>query len=422
MNYNDAWKKLFADLHIAARLDADGRFDLAAEKIKTLTGKEPRNMSKWDTRDARPDVLQKAGVTILPTSRHGYTLVRGDGYCALPLAGPARYHSPAKLQPYTTLPWQEELTRESAAIDVAAISLMLQKFTGDHELALTIRGRSGTPAFAFRFRGQDRVHRLAIDRAQVEVDAGFEGDKIWLLEAKLGEPADFLVRQLYYPWRLWREITEKEVVPVFLSYVNKTFGLFRYSFDDPEDYHSVQLREHGWFTLDEPSAVRPLGELFAETGPVQRPPGPIPFPQADTLGTVITTVELFAHEAARTTDIAMAMNFDDRQGIYYAAAARWLGFVEGVRRLRVTREGERFVRASRWERFELVFRAVAATPVFREAIRAKLEGHPLTEGEITEMIERPGYATKTTAKRRSKTVASWLEWLWREHANLAASG
>ncbi len=419
MTNNEAWKRLFAELHILDRLAADGRFDLEAGQIKTLTGKEPRNMSKWDTRDSRPDVLKKADVTILPTSRHGYTLVRGDGYCSIPTPGPAQYHSPAKLQPYTTLPWKDELTKESAAIDVAAISLMLQKFTGDHELALTIRGRSGTPAFAFRFHGKDRLHQLAIDRAQVEVDAGFEGDKIWLLEAKLGEPADFLVRQLYYPWRLWRDLTEKEVVPVFLCYVNKTFGLFRYAFEAVEDYHSVQLREHGWFTLDEPSRVRPLAELFGQTRPDRRRPGEVPFPQADTLGTVITTVELFAHEAARTTDIAAAMNFDDRQGIYYSAAARWLGFVD--RWLHVTPEGERFVRASRWQRFELVFCAVAGTPIFREAIQARLDDRSLNEDEVTERIERAGYATKTTARRRSKTVASWLDWLWREHVNLQAT-
>lgn len=417
MTNNEAWRYLFAALGIDEQLAANGRFDLSADRIKELTGKEPRTMSKWDTRDSRPEVLKRAEVTILPTSRHGYILLRGDGYCTLPPTGPARYHSPRELAPYTTLPWREELTKESAAIDVAAISHLLHNFTGDRALALTIRGRSGTPAFAFNFEGSSgRTHQLLIDRAQVEVDAGFEGDSIWLVEAKLGEPADFLIRQLYYPWRQWRELSGKEVVPLFLSYVNRTFGLFRYAFADPGHYHSIQLREHGWFTLDYPSEVRPLDELFDGTRPVTRPAGEIPFPQADTLGTVITTVELFAHDASRTVDIAQTMGFDDRQGAYYAAAARWLGFVD--RQLRVTEEGMRFVRATRWQRFAILFKALAATPVFHRAVRAKLEGRPLDEDSVTVLIETGGYATKTTARRRSKTVESWLEWLWREHANL----
>ena len=88
---------------------------------------------------------------------------------------------------------------------------MLQKFTQDDDITLTIRGRSGTSKFDFDFHGGERVHRIEVDRAQIEVDAGFEGKNVWLVEAKIGEPEDFLVRQLYYPWRVWRELTTKPV-------------------------------------------------------------------------------------------------------------------------------------------------------------------------------------------------------------------
>src|SRR5665213_1301881 len=57
---------------------------------------------------------------------------------------------------------------------------MLKKFTGEKDLALTIRGCSGTSAFSFDFQGAGQVHRIAVDRAQIEVDAGFEGESVWL--------------------------------------------------------------------------------------------------------------------------------------------------------------------------------------------------------------------------------------------------
>jgi hypothetical protein len=38
--------------------------------------------------------------------------------------------------------------------------------------------------------------------------------------------------------------------------------------------------------------------------------------------------------------------------------------------------------------------------------------------EIVELILAKGYANKTTAGRRAQTVVAWLDWLWREHANL----
>ncbi len=418
MNMNQAWEVLFVKLDIRSRLGVSGRFDLTAEQIKKHTGKEPRNMSKWDTREGRPEVLRRAAVTILPTSRQGYALIKGDGYLNLPLTEPAIHHSPQKLEPFTTLPWRDDLTKESVAIDVAAISSMLKKFTGEEDLALTIRGRSGTSAFDFDFQGAGRVHHIAVDRAQIEVDAGFEGDNVWLIEAKIGEPEDFLVRQLFYPWRLWQTLTRKPVVPLFLTYTNKTFGLFRYVFGNAENYHSIALAEKRWFTLDAPESVASLENLFESSRPATPGIG-IPFPQADTLGTVIAAVELCAGVENTALEISAALSFDVRQGSYYTAAVEWLGFIarSGARR-QLTARGKAFVAASRWQRFQILFQAVAATPVFRECIRRNLERRPADAMEIAGMIFAKGYANRTTAGRRAQTVIAWLDWLWREHANL----
>lgn len=416
MNMNQAWGKLFDELDIRTHLDATGRFNLTAEQIKRHTGKEPRNMSKWDSREARPEVLRQMGVTILPTSRQGYALLKGDGYLSLPPAQPAVHHPPQKLEPFTTLPWRDELTKESVAIDVAAISSMLNKFTGEKNFALTIRGRSGTSEFSFDFQGADKVHRLTVDRAQIEVDAGFEGDSVWLIEAKIGEPEDFLVRQLFYPWRMWQEQISKPVVPLFLNYSNKTFGMFRYGFGSAENYHSITLLEKRWFTLDAPEDVASLENLFESSRPVMRTK---PFPQADTLGTVIVAVELFASEITNAADLAVRLDFDGRQGQYYTAAARWLDFIErGTGKVKLSSSGKKFVAASRWARFQIMFQAVAATPVFRECIRRNLEQKPMLDREIAELILAQGYATKSTAHRRAQTVIAWLAWLWCEHANL----
>ena len=269
---------------------------------------------------------------------------------SLPLSEPAIHHPPQKLEPFTTLPWREELTKESLASDIAATSSMLRKFTGEKDFALTIRGRSGTSEFGFDFQGVSKVHRITVNRAQIEVDAGFEGENVWLIEAKIGEPQDFMVRQLFYPWRLWSSLTRKPVVPLFLNYTNKTFGLFRYGFGSAENYHSITLLEKRWFTLDEPEGVASPGELFESAKPVKSSVG-IPFPQADTLGTVIAAVELCGGPENTAQEISTALDFDVRQGSYYTAAAEWLGLVtrHGAQR-ELTAQGKGFVAANRWQR------------------------------------------------------------------------
>ena len=229
------------------------------------------------------------------------------------------------------------------------------------------------------------------------------------------------MRQLFYPWRLWQTLTRKPVVPLFLTYTNKTFGLFRYHFGSAENYHSITLAEKRWFTFDAPEGIASLENLFESSKPATPEKG-IPFPQADTLGTVIAAVELCAGAENTALEISTALNFDVRQGSYYTAAAEWLGFIvrNGAQRELTTR-GRAFVSASRWQRFEILFQAVAATPVFRDCIRQNLERKPATATEIAEMIFAKGYVNKTTAGRRAKTVVAWLDWLWREHTNLTAT-
>jgi hypothetical protein len=416
--YNQAWKKIFDELSVREKILSSGLVHLTAKQIKTIGHQEPRNMAKWDSRGARPKIMQELGITILPTSRSGYVLIKGDGYKEIPPAEAPSHHPPSKLEPFTTLSWREELTKESVAIDVTAISSMLKKFTGETDLALTIRGRSGTSKFGFDFQGAVKIHRIAVDRAQIEVDAGFEGDSVWLIEAKIGEPEDFLVRQLYYPWREWSTLTRKPVVPLFLNYSNKTFGLFRYGFASAENYHSITLLEKRWFTLDTPEGVDSLENLFDSSKPVMPPK---PFSQADTLGTVIAAVELFAGEITTAAGLAERLGFDERQGQYYTTASLWLGLIERAGgKINLSARGNEFVHASRWARFKILFKSVAATPVFRECIRRNLEQKPMPDREIAELILAKGYATKSTAHRRAQTVIAWLDWLRREYANLQA--
>lgn len=418
MSYNQAWKLLFEKLQIQKRLDEAGEFALTAKQINSLTGVQARNMTKWDSRDARPEVLRNSNVTILSTSRSSYVLLKGDGYFDLPNIEPSVYHSPKKLEPYTTLPWRDKLTKESLAIDIASVSSMLETFTQEDSLALTIRGRGGSSVFDFNFKGLLKQHRVSVDRSQIEVDSGYEGDKVWLLEAKIGEPEDFLVRQLYYPWRLWKTLTKKEVVPVFLTYSNRSFGFFKYRFENEDDYQSIMLIERRWFTFDAPQAMPSLAELFEQTRAAV-PPTKV-FPQADTLPTIITSVELFAGEINSATDLAEHWNFDDRQGQYYTTAILWLGLIERDHgKISVTQLGLEFVRADRARRFKILFQAVAATPVFREFIRRKLDGKTFNLEEIVEEILVKDYADGSTPRRRAQTVIAWLNWLWREHANLA---
>ena len=52
---------------------------------------------------------------------------------------------------------------------------------------------------------------------------------------------EFHVRQLYFPYRLWRNKVTKPVRLIFSIYSNMIFRLFEYRFVEINDYSSIEL-------------------------------------------------------------------------------------------------------------------------------------------------------------------------------------
>lgn len=66
---------------------------------------------------------------------------------------------------------------------------------------------------------------INVENSQIEIDAAFEGIRsLAFMEAKRDLSDNFLIRQLYYPFRTWqRKMGDKPVRPVFLIYSNSIF-------------------------------------------------------------------------------------------------------------------------------------------------------------------------------------------------------
>ena len=103
---------------------------------------------------------------------------------------------------------------EMQHLDFAYANSLVRTFMEDPSLVLTIRGRKYTPEFSFVTNGIT----LTVNSVQTEVDAGYEGvNSIVLIEAKNSNTANTIIRQLYYPFRQWRENTGKTVYPMFFE-------------------------------------------------------------------------------------------------------------------------------------------------------------------------------------------------------------
>jgi hypothetical protein len=407
----DGWDKLFAELDLEAQLEELGVARLSAEQIKQVARREPRLMTKFDTRESRPARL--ANLTVLPVSNGNYALLQGDGYGDVPDATVVKqWTRRTGPRPLLTLPWQLGPSSESQALDMAAATGLLEDFLGESGLRLTVRGRLRAPRFDFKFLGKRSQLSLVADGVQVEVDSGFEGEAVHLIEAKLGTRSNFHIRQLYYPMRMWNLLVpSKRVTTMFLSWSNRRFSLRSFLFEPIAEYHALVPSAAIDYVLDEPQAIPTLSEVLDSTKLEPLPPG-LPFPQADDLRRVIDVVDAAAAGCNSRTRIAARYGFDERQSDYYANAAAFLELlVRGHAGFALSPIGHAFVNAELSERHRLLLRQMAKKPVLREGMTSVAGSARLpSRAEVAELIRRHTGLTGATPLRRATTVLSWLRW------------
>lgn len=404
-----AWRAIFEERQLLSDLERHGYGTVTADEIKRIGQREPRLMTKFDTRESRPDTIKKAACTVLPISNGTYVLVRGDGYLDLP-ERPTPERIPTKaLDHLQTL--QLFCESEAQVLEVAHTCGLLERFLRE-KVERTTQGRNRA-SFSFRFIG-DAEHRFDVDGVQVEVDACFEADRVYVFEAKIGARDNFHVRQLYYPLRMWRSRgVTKPIVPIFVTYSDHVFTFFEFCLQDEGLYNSVRLVTAASYMLDDGREPRTLAVLIGEAKAAPREPT-APFPQAVDVRKVIDVVDAVAIGIASKPDLTALYGFAPRQASYYGDAGRYLGMLE-LRRgsYRLTRAGEVFSKLSSGARVEAIAAAMLSSPVFRgaatEIVRGSALGHQPSTVEL--IAKHRAELSGTTPERRAQTVQRWLTWL-----------
>ena len=223
---------------------------VACQNFTRPSEKEARILCKQDTRESRPQAFVERGLFVLPVRNKFYAIVKGEGYVDIPpIESPLReYRSDFPFELETTHVGNSEMQH----LDRAYAQSLIRHFAGDDSLVLTIRGRKYTDAFEF----QTGEFLISTDKVQTEVDAGYEGaEQVVLVEAKGGSADNNIIRQLYYPYRQWRQHTTKPVSTLFFQRIraNRTqddeYHIWHFGFDDPLDYNSIRLLNSARYTI-----------------------------------------------------------------------------------------------------------------------------------------------------------------------------
>lgn len=416
---SEAWERYFsAHPEVEEAIALNGFCEVTAESIKEF--REPRLMTKHDSKDGVPKPLMKRGINVLSASRSSYYL--GDFNVF------ERFPDTFDLKPvYCELPVYETLdieyiSSESNAINALIVSGILDRFLDEYDTVETFNGRMGTGEFTFDInRRNGDSSQIRVNNAQLEIDGGFENDNsVIIMEAKNVIHEDFNVRQLYYPFRKYKKLVKKPIRLVFSQYTNLTYNLFEYEFANPYDFSSIHLLRKAAYTFeDDRITTDNLWTVWKRAKIIQEDPN-IPFPQADRIDRILSLIEYLSGkpDGAKTFEIALFMGTVERQAAYYPSAGRYLGVFEkpknGITTL-TDRAKKMLGKKSRSERLLCFAGFIFEHEVFHELYRMMLElGEVPSKAIIMAVMTKfqvLGGSTESMLRRRAGTVSSWLAWL-----------
>jgi len=426
-----AWGSAFHDLNIPSRVATDGFVDVSADDIRVY--REPRLMAKFDTDRSLPKPFQDHGFAILPISRGNYRIGAFRLYEKIPKVSwtnrstLTRLELPGHLHSFDS----SILKSETVAINAAYACKALHRFLNEDELLPTLGGRLGTGTFNFKVSTKSgHIVDIPVKNAQMEIDGCYEGLKtISIIEAKSKFSQDFLIRQLYFPYRfaITREFIDKPVRTVFQIFSNNTFFFFEYAFLDQNNYNSLQLVKQAQYRLqDRLLTISDIADLLEEDIEAQANLAPdkykaASFPQADSFERLVSLCEFIDEAGTRkSSEITDYFRFTVRQTDYYTSALRFLHLGKRVRHdgkstYTLTDETIKALKSGFADRQLYFAKKILNHPIFREAFSTFLDcGHyPEKEYAVSLMRKHDVDVTQgsSTEGRRAQTIMAWIKWL-----------
>lgn len=413
-----AWEKIFQKDNILNIIEKQGIVEIASERLNQE--RESRLMAKFDRRVNLPQIFREHSLSILPISRNKYAIGHFETYCNV------TYNNQVQVEAIDFIPEIESIDYTNLYSEMAALNCAFN--TGiidrlfDEEMLYTVSGRMSSERFKFKILNikTHSYYDLYIKNSQCEIDAGFEGaTKFLIIEAKLGKVEDFMIRQLYYPYRLWSSKISKPVIPILMTYSNDIFSFFIYNFDNDLDYNSIRLLEQKNYSIEFQDISRDDFErLWHHITIVPEPAAP--FPQANNFERVIDLLSLLVENSLSKEEITENYQFDIRQTHYYTDAARYLGLIEksseksnGESVFNLTNSGCSILKSGHKAKTLKFIQKILEHQVFYQVFKETLRsGEVSSIREIQRIMAACNLRIKNkTISRRAGTVRSWVQWI-----------
>lgn len=427
-----AWSVLFEKFNILERVERYGRYVIKAADIGDV--REARLMTKFDHEYQLPKIFRDNRLSILPISRGEYVISRACIFKKFEKGGGGsikELHLPRFIDSISP----SDITSESVALNSAYAAGIINDFLEENITYPTLNGRMGTGEFEFYVKTEtEHFEMIKVDRAQIEIDACFEGEMcMCIVEAKNSINDDFIVRQLYYPFRTWEKRIKKIIRPIFFTYSNGIYHLREYEFENIDCYNSIKFVREQKYRIKLPDEELILNmELIEElirNVPEVEESLQFPFPQADKFERVINLCEIIYRNNFEYSKKQLSGNygftsqdsFDPRQVDYYTNAAMYLGLIvkriiDGNIYYCLSELGLNIFSTNDYARRQkMLIECIISHACFRKVLLLYLSsGACPLKSEVVEIMKTCNLnkvCANSTYERRASTVISWVAWI-----------
>lgn len=413
-----AWNELFKKYDILNNIDKKSVFNITASQIKEFY--EPRLVTKYDWSSSLPELFKKYKLAILPTTRGTYSIGHFKAYKELRVEN-------INPTPMTLPDWVKtwdnfEITSEAVALNVAKASGMIDTVMGSQEgfpAIDTITGRLKSGDLNYQIQLQNNAMcTFNVENAQVEIDAGFENtDRLGIVEAKTHIPSDFMIRQLYYPYRVYNNLgTGKSIIPLYFTYADGIFNFFQYKFEDLNNYSSIKKVKQFSFILDKTLDLNMnVAKQISAQSPMNPEPTDFPYPQANTFQMVLDTMKYLAKPKTKE-DLAELLSFDVRQSDYYANCIRFLGLADRIGgKYQLNKLGKHVNSLPNSNRRnELIIKQILSHITFKLVFDSYLKNGGEADNDYIDSVLKKYVSSisGSTIPRRRSTVKQWVSWIF----------
>ncbi len=377
-------------------------------------------MTKFDHTINLPQIFTDNKLSILPVTRGSYIISRFNAYHNFENESSdiIRVSLPLYIQSLD----YSKIKSEAIALNCAIASGIIADFVEDGSLLATVSGRMGSGKFEFDIQtlNTKSFQHINVENSQIEIDAAYEGENyLTIFEAKRDLSKDFLVRQLYYPYRVWERKVTKKVKPVFLIYSNGIYRMYEYAFENPNEYNSLVLVKQQNYSLEDTEiSLNDIQTIMTTVKYVDEPK--VSFPQADVFERVINLCELLNEHDMTRDNVTEKYDFDARQTNYYTDAARYLGLLEKARKNKVvkyslTPSGKKILNMCFKKRQLALCELILSHKVFNDVLKLYFSHGVMPEKcEIVGLMKESklyNVNSDETFGRRASTIKNWIDWI-----------